>query len=160
MVQLIERGGTRVTYTTPDFLAQTPHNLATNFRIKETLGLSYSLQKQSTAAIPKILHQFITQRAADEGYADQLLNLRVEFSEANTSSLDIVIIADFKGHLGDLYNRLRRALQRWAVEACTENGWEIPFQQMTLHGSLEAPVSGLQAADEIQDRPNETPSAP
>jgi hypothetical protein len=160
MVQLIERGGTRVTYTTSDFLAQSPHNLATNFRIKETLGLSYSLQKESTAAIPETLHQFITQRAADEGYADQLLNLRVEFSEANTSSLDIVMIADFKGHLGDLYNRLRRALQRWSVEACTENGWEIPFPQMTLHGNLEAPVSGPQAADEIQDRPNETPSAP
>ncbi len=137
MVQLIERGGTRVTYPTPDFLAQTPHNLATNFRIKETLGISYTLQEQSTSSIPKTLHAYISQRAGEEGYADQLLNLRVEFSEANTSSLDIVIIADFKGHLGDLYNRLRRAIQRWSVDACTENGWEIPFPQMTLHGEIK-----------------------
>ena len=141
MVQLIERGGTRVTYLTSEFLAQTPHNLATNFRIKETIGLSYSLQEQSTASIPKTLHDFIAIRAEEEGYADQLLNLRVEFSEANTSSLDIVIIADFKGHLGDLYNRLRRAIQRWCVDACTENDWEIPFPQMTLHGNLKSSVT-------------------
>ena len=137
MVQLIERGGTRVTYPTSDFLAQSPHNLATNFRIKETLGISYSLQAQSTNSIPQTLHTYISQRADDEGYGDQLLNLRVEFAEANSSSLDIVIIADFKGHLGDLYNRLRRAIQRWSVDACTENGWEIPFPQMTLNGEIK-----------------------
>lgn len=137
MVQLIERGGTRVTYPTPDFLAQSPHNLATNFRIKETLGISYSLQAQITNSIPQILHTYISQRANDEGYGEQLLNLRVEFAEANSSSLDIVIIADFKGHLGDLYNRLRRAIQRWSVDACTENGWEIPFPQMTLNGEIK-----------------------
>ena len=142
MVQLIERGGTRVTYLMSDFLAQTPHNLATNFRIKEVLGISYTLQKESTGSIPETLHQYITQCIEKEGYADQLLNLRVEFSEANTSSLDIVVIADFKGHLGDLYNRLRRAIQRWCVDACTENGWEIPFPQMTLHGprTLQEPL--------------------
>ena len=59
--------------------------------------------------------------------------LRVEFERANTSSLDIVVIADFDGSVTDLYNRLRRAIQRWCVEACTENGWEIPFAQLTLH---------------------------
>lgn len=136
MVQLVERGGTRVTYPMLAFLAQTPHNLATNFRIKETLGISYALQKYSTTSIPQTLHAYISQRVDEEGYGDQLLNLRVEFSRANNSSLDIVIIADFKGHLGDLYNRLRRAIQRWCVDACTENGWEIPFPQMTLHGEL------------------------
>ena len=58
------------------------------------------------------------------------------FAQANSSSLDLVIIADFKGELGDLYNRLRRSIQRWCVDACTENGWEIPFPQMTLSGGI------------------------
>ncbi len=40
------------------------------------------------------------------------------------------------GELADLYNRLRRAIQRWCVDACSECGWEIPFPQMTLHGAL------------------------
>ena len=74
----------------------------------------------------------------DEGYADALHNLRVEFQQANTSSLDIVVIADFDGKLADLYGRLSRTLQRWCVEACTENGWEIPFTQVTLHQSEAA----------------------
>ena len=68
-----------------------------------------------------------------KGYADQLLNLRVEFEQANTSSLDLVVIADFDGQLADLYNRLRRSLQRMCVEARTANHCDIPFTQMTLH---------------------------
>jgi hypothetical protein len=136
LVQLVERGGSLLTYQTSDFLANSPRNLATNFRIKETLGISYSLQKESTARIPEILHRYIQQRAEQEGYGEQLLNLRVEFAQAGNSSLDLAVIADFKGELGDLYNRLRRAIQRWCVDACSDYGWEIPFPQMTLHGAL------------------------
>lgn len=136
LVQLVERGGSLLTYQTSDFLANSPRNLATNFRIKETLGISYSLQKESTARIPETLHRYIQQRAEQEGYGEQLLNLRVEFAQAGNSSLDLAVIADFKGELGDLYNRLRRAIQRWCVDACSDYGWEIPFPQMTLHGAL------------------------
>ena len=136
LVQLVERGGAQVTYQTSDFLAKSPRNLVTNFRIKETLGISYSLQKESTTSILETLHSYIQQRAEQEGYGEQLLNLRVEFAQAGNSSLDLAVIADFKGELGDLYNRLRRAIQRWCVDACSEYGWEIPFPQMTLHGAL------------------------
>jgi hypothetical protein len=133
LVQLIERGGAHRTYQTAEFLGQSPLNLSTNFRLKETIGISYGLQKESVTTIPDILKGHIEKRIAEEGYADQLLNLRVEFQQANTSSLDIVVIADFDGVLADLYNRLRRAIQRWCVEACTEYNWEIPFTQLTLH---------------------------
>ena len=74
------------------------------------------------------LHQTLIKRLEEEGYSKDLLNLRVEFEYANASSLDLVVIADFKGD-----NRLRRAIQRWCVDACTENGWEIPFTQIALH---------------------------
>jgi small-conductance mechanosensitive channel len=133
LVELIERGGAHRTYPTMDFLALSPLNLTTNFRVKETIGITYDLQKDSVTTIPDILKAHVERRMADEGYADKLLNLRVEFERANTSSLDIVVIADFDGELADLYNRLRRAIQRWCVEACTENNWEIPFTQLTLH---------------------------
>jgi len=136
LVQLVERGGALISYQTSDFLASSPHNLSTNFRLKETLGISYQLQKQSTTSIPETLHRYIQQRAEQEGYGEQLLNLRVEFAQAGNSSLDLAVIADFKGELADLYNRLRRAIQRWCVDACSEYGWEIPFPQMTLHGAL------------------------
>jgi hypothetical protein len=138
LVQLVERGGAQVTYETSVFLAQSPRNLATNFRIKEIFGICYALQKDSTTHIPEFLHDYIKQRVEQEGYGESLLNLRVEFAQASNSSLDIAVIADFRGELGDLYNRLRRSIQRWCVDACTQQGWEIPFPQMTLHGAVTA----------------------
>ena len=133
MVQIIERGGTRKTYQTGDFLASSPRNLSTNFRLKETFGISYNLQQQSTNSIPDILLQSIQKRAEQEGYTEHLLSLKVEFESAADSSLNLVVIADFDGELADIYNRLRRAIQRWCVDASTENDWEIPFPQRTLH---------------------------
>ncbi len=136
MVQLIERGGSQLTYQTSDFLSKSPRNLVTNFRITEILGISYKLQSESTKDIPQILHNYIAARLEQEGYGEQLLNLRVEFARANTSSLDLLVNADFRGELGEFYSRLGRSIQRWCVDACSEYGWEIPFPQMTLHGEV------------------------
>lgn len=136
LVQLVERGGSQLTYPTADFIAKSPRNLGTNFRIKEFLGISYKLQREATDRIPATLHAYIQRRVEQEGFGERLINLRVEFARANTSSLDLAVIADFEGELGDLYNRLRRAIQRWCVDACSEYGWEIPFPQMTLHGEV------------------------
>ena len=138
LVTLVMRGGAQRTYTMQDFLGGSPLNLAPNFRIKEIFGITYSLQAQSTQEIPSLLETHIARRIEEEGYGDKLLNLRVEFAQANTSSLDMAVIADFRGELGDLYNRLRRAIQRWCVEAATQHGWEIPFQQITLHHAGES----------------------
>jgi hypothetical protein len=139
LVQLVERGGAHRTYQTQDFLALSPINLSRNFRLKETIGITYNRQTESVSTIPGLLREHVEKRAAEEGYTEQLLNLRVEFERANTSSLDIVVIADFDGALADLYNRLRRSLQRWCVEACTQYQWEIPFTQLTLHQAEATP---------------------
>ncbi|MCB1856944.1 MAG: hypothetical protein KDI63_01650 [Gammaproteobacteria bacterium] len=136
-VELIERGGARKTYLTQDFLGQSPRNLSVNFRLKETIGISYDLQSDSTSTILQVLRDHLTKRIAAEGYNENLINIQVEFQMANTSSLDLVVIADFKGEVAPLYNRLRRAIQRWSVDACTENNWEIPFTQVTLHGHVQ-----------------------
>ncbi len=133
LVELVERGGAHHTYSVADFISLKPINLSVNFRIKESIGLSYDLQTTAVTDIPEMLRAHVEQRLTDEGYGDKLLNLRVEFELANESSLDLVMIADFKGELADLYNRLRRALQRYSVEACNLHGWEIPFTQVTLH---------------------------
>ena len=133
LVELVARGGAHRTYQTGDFLSLSPLNLSRNFRLKETIGISYNLQKDSVTTIPALLRAFVAQRIEESEYAGQLLNLRVEFQQANTSSLDLVVIADFDGALADLYNRLRRTIQGWCVEACTTHHWEIPFTQLTLH---------------------------
>ena len=101
--------------------------------MKETIGVSYDLVKISTSELVEQLQDDIAARIRDEGYADALLNLRVEFEAASASSLDLVAIADFDGKLAEVYNRLRRSMQRWMVDSCTARGWQIPFNQVVVH---------------------------
>lgn len=136
LVRIVERGGATSTYLTSDFLNQSPSNLATNFRVEETIRVSYSLQKTSTTEIIDTLHYYVLSRIKEEGFGNQLVNLQVEFEKAAESALDIMVIADYKGSLGDRHDRIGRAMQRWCVDACTQYGWEIPYPQMTLHGAL------------------------
>jgi hypothetical protein len=133
MVELVQRGGSHKTYQTSDFLALSPLNISVSFRLKIPFGISYDLQKESTGSILETLHDYIDVQIEKEGYKKSLSNLRVEFSQAGGSSLDLVVIADFKGDMAPLYQRLSRAIQRWCVDACTLNSWEIPFPQLTIH---------------------------
>ena len=133
LVQIIQRGGALLTYQMGDFLAQSPKNLSKSFRIKETVGIGYQHQRESTTKIVQILEAGINKRAIDEGYKDSIQSIRVEFEAAAESSLNLVVIADFKGDVADIYNRLRRSIQRWSVDICTENDWNIPYPQLELH---------------------------
>jgi hypothetical protein len=135
MVRLVSRGGARRTFMTPDFLGQTPLNLSSNFRLKIPFGIDYAHQPQIADEIPAALSDFVKQRLEEEGYRKDLLNLRVEFENAAASSLDLMIIADFSGQVADLYNRLRRLIARLCVEASNKYQWEIPFTQITVHGT-------------------------
>ncbi|MCG8567817.1 MAG: hypothetical protein MI747_22350 [Desulfobacterales bacterium] len=132
-VVLVQRGGARKNYLTPDFLALSPLNLSSGFRLKVAFGIGYCHQGGAVGPILEQLESHLQRRLSQEGYEGNLLNLRVEFNEAVASSLDLMVIADFKGEEAPLYNRIRRAIQRWCVEACNENGWEIPFPQMVIH---------------------------
>ena len=133
MVELVLRGGAKKTYQTADFLAMTPLNLSVNFRLKVAFGIGYGHQKDATTTIPELLSALIQNNIEKEGYAEDLLNLRVEFAEAGASSLDLVVIADFKGSQAPVYNRLKRSIQRWCVEAASQYNWDIPFPQITVH---------------------------
>lgn len=132
-VELVLRGGAHKIYQTQDFLKLAPLNLSRNFRIKEVFGISYNHQKEATSTLLTKLEEFLIMKFENDGYAEHLLNLRVELNSAGASSLDLVIIADFRGSQAPLYNRFRRAIQRWCVEACTQYSWEIPFPQLTVH---------------------------
>lgn len=133
LVETVERGGKRYLFQTADFLGQNPVNLSRNFRLRVVFGVSYDLQAQVTTTIPNLLKTFIEGKLEEEGYAHNCLNLLVEFKEAGASSLDLLVLADFKGELADIYSRLERAIQRYCVDAATKYDWEIPFPQLTFH---------------------------
>ena len=60
-------------------------------------------------------------------------SLRVEFKEAGASSLDYEVLADFSGGMASRWNVLGRLIPRICVDVCNEQGWVIPFTQITLH---------------------------
>ena len=135
MVQLVMLGGSRKTYPTEDFLKQNPKNISRSFRIGITFGLDYKHQEDITDAIPKQMLEFIKEGLEREGIGDNLVSLKVEFKEAASSSLDLLILADFAGNAANRHEALRRSLQRLAVQACNTHGWEIPFPQVTVHAA-------------------------
>lgn len=132
-VELTDTGGGHKTFVLSDFLSLSPLNLSTGFRIFSTIGISYRHQKESTRDIVAILETYISKQIEKEGYQEGLSKLLVQFSHAGNSSLDIAVVANFNGDMAPLYFRLRRAIERWCVDACTEYGWEIPFPQLTIH---------------------------
>lgn len=132
-VEVVERGGKRITYPTAVFLNQCPVNLSLNYRLRIPFGLSYSLQDQITTSIPDTLKTFLENKMEQEEYGRHCLNLQVEFEQAGSSSLDLLVLADCSGEVADISARIKRAIQKWCVECATRNKWEIPFPQLALH---------------------------
>ena len=136
-VELIHLGGARKTYSTQDFIAQTPLNLSkTGFRINSIFGIDYKHQQNVTDDIPSILQQHLRTGIIDSlESSDHLKRVKVELASASASSLDFEILADFNSDAAPKYNELTRVIQRLTIEACNLNGWEIPFNQLTIHHS-------------------------
>ncbi|WP_373501283.1 hypothetical protein [Desulfococcus sp.] len=133
MVQLAPRGGSRITYQTPDFQGMSPRNISRNFRIKIIFGLDYALQAAITREIPERLEAILKEKMSETGYFPDMIQLKVEMAAAGASSLDLAILGDFAGKLAPYHNILERLITRMIVEACNENGWNIPFPQVTVH---------------------------
>jgi hypothetical protein len=132
-VEVVELGGRRTVYQTGDFLGKSPANLSRNFSIRVPFGLSYDLQAEITTSVPETLKAFLQKQLEENGYGEACLSLNVDFLQAGASSLDLVVLADFKGEEAAAYRRLERALAKWCVDCCNANKWDIPFPQMTVH---------------------------
>jgi len=126
-------GGAQKTYLTSDFLGKCPMNISCNFRISAVFGLDYAHQNIITTEIPAKLTEAVRRGLALKGFESDIIQIKTEVEAAGASSLDLLIIADFRGRAASQYNTLRRAMQHYAIEACTANGWNIPFPQLTVH---------------------------
>ncbi|MBL8729261.1 MAG: hypothetical protein JNM25_12565 [Planctomycetes bacterium] len=136
-VVVLEHYGTERTYPTAAFLEQTPRNLSRGFAIRSTLGIDYAHQQDAVVAIPAQLQQALREGLADAVAVDELKHVRVELAAAGSSSLDLQVIALFAGSAAPRYLQLERLVQALFVAACNQNGWRIPFPQLTLHRAAE-----------------------
>ncbi len=137
-VTVIQLGGARKVYQTAEFLGLSPRNLSKNFRVGVTFGIDYQHQPICTDTVPPIFQARLLQDLREVVDGDDIINIGVEFEQAGASSLDYAILADFSGNAASKYQKLHRAIPRICVDVCNEQGWVIPFTQITLH---QAPVT-------------------
>jgi len=134
-VQLKVMGALK-TYRTTSFIEQNPRNLSLQgFTLMMTFGLDYQHQEQVTSSIRETMQQELTEGLSQTDMAQYQTQLAVEFKEAAASSLDLIVITSFNGDAADRYFAIQRLLQRLAVDACNRHGWDIPFNQITVHSA-------------------------
>jgi len=135
LVQIVELGGSRVTYSIADFISKTPRNLSTGYRVEVMFGIDYRHQAEATGEIPEKLRKHV--KAGLETMLDGkcIRDVQVELVEAGDSSINYEVEADMSGENAHLYEDIQHEMARLLVEACNLNDWTIPFPQMVLHRS-------------------------
>jgi hypothetical protein len=132
-VQLVELGGSHLTYPTAAFLAQRPKNLSSGFRIESTFGIDYRHQAIAVTDVPRILREQMTAGLSAMLTREQLVDVQVHVSSPGSSSLDYLVTVDLHGDAADKARGIRLALARIFVETCNAQGWVIPFTQVVIH---------------------------
>lgn len=133
VVQLQVIGSTK-TFAVADYLGQHPRNLSLDgFAVPLTFGLDYRHQADILTTIVTRMREYLEERINQQAFHPHLKDLIVDFNEAASSSLNLIIVAVFNGAAAEHYWSIRRFLQRTAVDACNRYGWTIPFDQLTLH---------------------------
>lgn len=133
MVQVRLFGGNLITYTTGNYLALNPMNLSHGYRIQMVFGIDYKYQAECTTTIPRKMTENFRKDLIEAVGEDNLVRVLVDFFLPNASSLDFEYEVFLKGSAANLYEEVEKTMIYSFANSCNENGWEIPFQQITLH---------------------------
>ncbi|HRX69626.1 MAG: hypothetical protein H6973_09130 [Gammaproteobacteria bacterium] len=134
--------GSTTTFPIAEYLGKNPRNLSRDgFAVPVVFGLDYQHQHEILSTIVPTLRAYLEAQLEEQPFRPHLTNLLVEFNEAASSSLNLLIVAVFTGAGAGDYWPIRRFLQRATVSACNRYGWTIPFDQLTVHLPVEQPTS-------------------
>ena len=130
----INAGEALVHYRTELFLNQRPQNLSKRgFSVGTDFGIDYRHRHEATTTIVDTLRYELEGVIAQTDFAPHLIATNVELKGASASSLDFRISATLKGDAAEMYGRIQRWLQKFAIDCANKHGWDIPFPQMTVH---------------------------
>lgn len=133
---------TSIQIRTQDFLSQNVRNLTREgFGIANTFGIDYQHQAICLESVPGRFKEAIINRSALAGLKDDIKDILVEFKSAGSSSLDYQIYVLFSGSAAKAYFRAQRMIQQACVDACNQEGWVIPFTQITVHSGNNGDTS-------------------
>lgn len=135
VVQLAAPGGEQIVYPTAAFLGLQPKNLSAGFRVETTFGVDYRHQALATTEIPAKMQAKLQAELPRIIGPENISEIRVFLSGASNSSLDYAIWADLEGPAAPFYLQVPAAIQQILVDACNEQGWTIPFTQVTIHNA-------------------------
>ena len=106
-------------------------------RITSVFGVDYNLQSICLNEVPKKM-QMVVQRHLEAMELDtDDINTKVEFREAGASSLDYLVIVNINSAAAKHYFRIQRYIQQACVQACNQEGWGIPFPQITISKAVD-----------------------
>ena len=104
-------------------------------------------------AVAKNVVGEIYSRFEKAGLKDDIEHLLVSFKEAGASSLDYQIYIVLKGRAANAFFKAQRLVQQACVETCNQEGWVIPFTQITVH-SKDVVDNVLQPTEQTSDGPD------
>lgn len=132
-VVVLSHFGAERSYATAAFLEQSPRNLSRGFTIDVVFGVDYEHQANATRDIPQRMAERLRAELPKTVDAKAIKSVVVEFRAAGASSLDLLALVEVDGAAALQYGAIQRAVSRILTDACTENGWVIPFTQLTVH---------------------------
>ncbi len=134
-------GDSIVNYRTDQFLIQRPQNLSKRgFTVGTDFGFDYRHQAEVASTIVDTLRYELEGAIEHTEFGAHRKAINVELKAASASSIDFRITATFNGEAAEMYFRIQRWLQKFAIECANKHDWTIPFPQMTVHyQSDEAP---------------------
>jgi len=117
-----------------DFVQQNVRNISLEgFGVAVTFGIDYQHQPIALEQVPQRLREGLHSALAGSAFGADLKDLMVEFKAANASSLDYLIYATMGGNSAAGYFAIGRLIQQTCVDICNQQGWVIPFTQVTVH---------------------------
>ena len=126
--------GSIVQVRSGDFVQQNVRNISLEgFGVAVTFGIDYQHQSIALEQVPQCLRDGLHSALASSAFGADLKDLMVEFKAANASSLDYLIYATMGGNSAAGYFAIGRLIQQTCVDICNQQGWVIPFTQVTVH---------------------------
>ena len=130
----LKRTGSLIQFSTADFLQLNVRNLSREgFGVIVVFGIDYEHQGISLDRVPERFMSGLTTAFESAEFGDDLKDLLVDFKEAGTNSLDYLVYATMDGGCANSYFTIQRLIQKTCVDICNQEGWGIPFTQVTIH---------------------------
>ena len=139
------RRGSVAQVTTAEFIGFGVRNLSREgFGVASTFGIDYRHQAIALDQVPIRFKEALLKTLQQAELSDDVENILVDFKEAATNSLDYLLYVTMNGRAAASYYTVPRLIQQACVNVCNEEGWGIPFTQVTIHNADRdlSPVAG------------------